>query len=246
MTESKNKEKGWVYFIPGQTWLYLKLSGAWDLPLQSLAAGPISSTASPSPGRIPFDQAWSSAERGFHLLAPLSLSWLVAASAPILQQQEEMKEVSSTGTLSGQGQCSDPSKLAPDLAECVCVCVYFPAAPQPPTVDKTVRILWSNIKAIRWRVKMFFFFLLLPLLLQHMLAVGETIKMFWRGNAENHLSSWTQCSVAFRDLKIILFSLNKTYDSLSKCCMVPLCLWKCLMSDVSRIASFVTLPCSEQ
>lgn len=110
-----------MYFIPGKTWFYLKLPGAWDLLLQSLAAGPISSAASPSPGHIPFDQDWSSAERGFHLLAPLSLSWLVAASAPKLQQQEEMKEVSPTGTLSAQGQCSDPRKLAPDLTECVCL-----------------------------------------------------------------------------------------------------------------------------
>lgn len=43
----------------------------------------------------------------------------MAASAPILQQQEEMKEVSLTGTLSGQGQYSDPCKLAPDPTECV-------------------------------------------------------------------------------------------------------------------------------
>lgn len=53
----KNKEMDCIYFIPGKTWLYLKLSGAWDLLLQSLAAGPISSAASSSPGRIPFDQA---------------------------------------------------------------------------------------------------------------------------------------------------------------------------------------------
>lgn len=48
-----------------------------------------------------------------------------------------MKEVSSTGTLSAQGQCSDPRKLAPVLALCVHVC--FPTAPLPHTLDKIVR-----------------------------------------------------------------------------------------------------------
>lgn len=116
----------------GETRFYLKISGAWDLLLQSLTAGPISSADSPNLGRIPFDQAQNSAERGIHLLASLSLSWLVAASAPILQKQEEMREVLSTGTLSGQGQCSDPPQInsGPD----------FPAAPQLSTVNRMVRI----------------------------------------------------------------------------------------------------------
>lgn len=121
----------------GFTWSYL-VPGIF--PSKALAAGPISSAASPGPGRIPFDQAWSSAERGFHLLAPLSLSWLVAASAPILQQQEEMKEVSSTGTLSGQGQCSDPCKLAPDLAKSACVCVSVWLLPCCSTASDS----WQN------------------------------------------------------------------------------------------------------
>lgn len=120
--ERTKKSSDFTLFL-GKRGFYLQLSGAWDLLLQSLAAGPLSSAASPSPGRIPFIKPRSSAECGFHLLAPLSLSWLVAASAPMLQQQEEMKEVSSTGTLSGRGQCSDPRKLAPDLAECVYVCL---------------------------------------------------------------------------------------------------------------------------
>lgn len=123
--DSERKKKEDIRSTLFYSWENLDLpEDMWCLessPSKSLVSGLISSAASPSPGRIPFDQAWSSAERGVHLLAPLSLSWPVAACAPILQQQEEMKEVSSTGTLSGQGQCSDPRKLAPDLAECACL-----------------------------------------------------------------------------------------------------------------------------
>jgi len=69
------KKRGDFTKFLGKPGFYLKLSGAWDLLLQSLAAGLLSSAASPSPGCIPFDQAWGSVECGFHLLAPLSLSW---------------------------------------------------------------------------------------------------------------------------------------------------------------------------
>ena len=118
----RTKKRGWLNFIPGKTWFYLKLSGAWDLLLQSLVAGPISSAASPSPGRIPFDQAWSSAERGFHLLAPLSLSWLVAASAPILAttRGNEGSFVDWHLIWSGSVQWSPQISPGPDW---VCVCV---------------------------------------------------------------------------------------------------------------------------
>ena len=63
------------------------------------------------------------------------------ASTPQLQQQEEMKEVLSTGTLSGQGQCSDPCKLASNLTDCVCMCVCFHPASQYLKVDKMVGIV---------------------------------------------------------------------------------------------------------
>lgn len=117
-----------------------------------------------------------------------------------------MKEVSSTGTLSGQGQCSDPCKLAPDPTECVCVCVS--AAPQPQTVDKTARILWQNIKAIRWRCLVFLWGFL-----QHMQALGSTIKMF--GSGMQPTGSWTQGSV-----DCVVCYLNNTYDFIGVLCIV--------------------------
>lgn len=68
--ERTKKKGGDRTLFLGKHGFYLKLSGAWDLLLQSLAAGPISSAASPSPGCIPFDQAWSSARKW---LSPFSL-----------------------------------------------------------------------------------------------------------------------------------------------------------------------------
>ena len=58
MTERERTKKSsdFTSFL-GKLGFYLQLSAAWDLLLQSLAAGPLSSAASPSPGRIPFDQA---------------------------------------------------------------------------------------------------------------------------------------------------------------------------------------------
>lgn len=154
------KKKWWLHLIPAKTRFYLKLSGACDiLLLQSLTAGPISSAASPSPGRIPFDQAWSSAECGFHLLAPTVLKpvggYLSSHSATT--RGNEGSFVGWHLIWSGSVQWSPQISPGPGW---VCAYVCLPAAPQPPTVEETVKILWSNIKAIRCRVKMCFFFFL--------------------------------------------------------------------------------------
>lgn len=84
--------------ISAKPWFYREARG-----FLGSSPGRISSAASPNAGRIPFDQATSSAEHGVHLLPPLSLSWFLADFTPALQQQEEMKEVLAAGTLSGQG-----------------------------------------------------------------------------------------------------------------------------------------------
>lgn len=173
--ERTKKKGGDRTLFLGKHGFYLKLSGAWDLLLQSLAAGPISSAASPSPGCIPFDQAWSSARKW---LSPFSLHVLKLVGGCLCShfattRGNEGSFVHWHLIWSGSVQWSPQISPGPSW---VCVCVCFSASSQPPTVDKTVRILWSNIKAIRWRVNEECFFFLLLLLLQHMLAVGETIK----------------------------------------------------------------------
>lgn len=113
---------------------------------------------------------------------------MLDTSAPTLQQQEEMKEVSSTSTLSARGQCSDPRKLAPVLA--LCVRVYCPAAPLPQTVDKMVRIFFLSKPS-----KQAFFF---PF------CVCRSVKRF--GAAEVKLSSPTEALV---DLQYVYFLPSK-------------------------------------
>lgn len=74
--EEEQRRRGGVHLIPEKTGFLppaIWCLGSSLSSLQSLTAGPISSAASPSPGRIPFDQARSSAEHGFHLLAPAVL-----------------------------------------------------------------------------------------------------------------------------------------------------------------------------
>lgn len=64
------------------------MPGIFTLRLQSLTAGPISSAASPNPGRIPFDQARNSAEHGFHPLAPTVLKLVVRSHSATTRGNE--------------------------------------------------------------------------------------------------------------------------------------------------------------
>lgn len=121
---------------------------------------------------------WSSLKFSRTWLSPFSpavLKLLVDTAAPILQQQEEMKEVLSTGTLSGQGQCSDPRKLAPDLAECARMSASL-LLHSLRQLTKRSGFCGQTSKPSDEEWRCFFFLLLLSV--QHVLAVGLTIKIF--------------------------------------------------------------------